>query len=69
MEELLGNLAARHSSEGFVIKQIISALPWNVEPYFYRTGAGAEVDLVLAKSNRVLLCIEVKLSLSPSLKQ
>jgi predicted AAA+ superfamily ATPase len=64
-EELLGHPIAGHSWEGFVIEQIINILSKKFNPYFYRTSAGAEVDLVAVKGDKPVLCIEVKLSLSP----
>lgn len=64
-DELLGHPIAGNSWEGFVIEQIINNLSGKYNSYFYRTGAGAEVDLVVVKGDKVVLCIEVKLSLSP----
>ena len=52
------------SWEGFVLEALISQLPWGVRPYFFRTAAGAEVDLVLEFSDFSLWLIEVKRSLS-----
>ncbi len=65
-EELLGHPSAGHSWEGFVIEQIINILPKEFHSYFYRTSAGAEVDVVAVKGDKPVLCMEVKLSLSPS---
>ena len=64
-EELLSHPAAGHSWEGFVIEQIINIISKKYGPYFYRTSAGAEVDLVVVKGDKAVLCIEIKLSLSP----
>lgn len=64
-EELLGHPVAGHSWEGFVIEQIINMITKKHTSYFYRTSAGAEVDLLVVKGDRPVLCIEVKLSLSP----
>lgn len=33
--------------------------------FFFRTNAGAEVDLVITKSEKPVLCVDIKLSLSP----
>jgi predicted AAA+ superfamily ATPase len=68
-EELLGHPIAGHSWEGFVIEQIINNLSKKYNPYFYRTSTGAEVDLVAVKGDKPVLCIEVKLSLSPELSK
>ncbi len=56
-----------YSWEGYVIEQIISLLPNNIQPYYYRTQDGAEVDLVLVKGIKPIACIEIKYSENPSL--
>ncbi len=67
--QLMGHPQAGNSWEGFVIQQIMSLLPANLLPYFYRTGAGAELDLVLAKGNTITHGIEIKLSSAPKLSR
>lgn len=52
------------SWEGYVIEQIVQVLPKGIKPYFLRTHAGAEADLVLVKSENPILCAEIKLSAS-----
>jgi predicted AAA+ superfamily ATPase len=64
-DELLSHPIVGHSWEGFVIEQIINNLPPGYGSYFYRTSAGAEIDLVITKGNKPILCLDVKLSLSP----
>jgi len=64
-EDVLGHPVAGHSWEGFVIEQIVNNLPENFGAYFYRTAAGAEIDLVITKADKPLACIEIKFSLSP----
>ena len=54
------------SWEGFVIEQIAGLLPEGSEIYFYRTGAGAEIDLVFFDKKRSAVAVEVKYSLSPA---
>ena len=49
----------------FIIEQIIGQLDPNIIPYFYRTSAGAEIDIVLTKANKPFISIEVKRTLSP----
>ena len=60
---------ARGSSwEGFIIEHIISAFQnrsVGSQPYFWRTSAGAEVDLLIDRGDR-LIPFEVKLHTSPS---
>ncbi len=63
--ELLNSPYVGASWEGYVITQIINAAPPRVDAYYYRTQAGAECDLVLVHGNKVLACIEIKLSKSP----
>jgi hypothetical protein len=58
-----------YSWEGYVIEQIISLLPNNIQPYYYRTQDGAEVDLVLVKGIKPIACIEIKYSETPSLSR
>ena len=53
------------SWEGFVIENILSVLPISIAPYYYRTRAGAEIDLVLKVSNRETWAIEIKHGLAP----
>jgi len=47
MDDLLGHPVVGNSWEGFVIENILSILPSRTQSFFYRTQAGAEVDLVL----------------------
>lgn len=58
------------SWEGFVIEQILDTLNAtgrSVDPWFFRTAGGAEIDL-LFRWNRQLWAIEVKLTSNPSLQ-
>lgn len=67
-DALLGHPKAGDSWEGFVIENILAALPApaDAECGFYRTSAGAEIDLVLRHQGQ-LWAIEIKRSLSPTL--
>jgi predicted AAA+ superfamily ATPase len=56
------------SWEGFVIEQILATLPTGYQPYFYRTGAGAEIDLVLHGGGRTI-AVEVKCSAAPKVSK
>lgn len=47
-EQLLGHPVVGLSRESFLIETLIAAAPQNTEASFYRTAAGAEIDLVLA---------------------
>jgi predicted AAA+ superfamily ATPase len=63
-EELLGHPVAGSSWEGLVIENILNALPPTARPTFYRTSAGAEIDLVIEFSAKERWAIEVKRSLA-----
>ncbi len=66
---LLSNPILGKSWEGFVLENILSILPNSVEPYYYRTSAGAEIDLVLKISSTELWAIEIKHGVAPKIKQ
>ena len=57
------------SWEGFVIENILSVLPKSAEVYFYRTSAGAEIDLVVRFSDRNIWAIEIKRGLAPKVSR
>ena len=63
MEELLGHPVVGPSWEGMLIENILGALPANVRTSFYRTSAGAEIDLVIEFSAKQRWAIEIKRSL------
>ncbi|MEN6320859.1 MAG: ATP-binding protein [Syntrophaceae bacterium] len=65
MEYLQGHPTIGSSWEGFVIEQIIPLLPSHWKCYFYRTSAGAEIDLLIVGEDGILIPIEIKYSLSP----
>ena len=65
--ELFGHPIYGSSFESYVIENLcVNLKNWN--PYFYRTQAGAEIDLVLEKAN-TLLAIEIKSSSSPKVSR
>ena len=61
---LAGHPVVGQSWEGFVIETLLGVLPWPALASFYRTSAGAEVDLVLEFPNGDTWAIEVKRSLT-----
>lgn len=61
-EDLLGHPVVGASWEGCAIEAIIAAAPERATPWFYRTSAGAEIDLVLELSPGRLAAFEVKRS-------
>ncbi len=68
-EGLVGHPVVGNSWEGFVIENLLSNLPWGLNPYYYRTAAGAEVDLVIEHSDRSIWALEIKRGLSSSLSK
>lgn len=66
---LLGHPVIGGSWEGFVIENIMSVLPVNAQPYFYRSPGGAEIDLVLEFSMTEKWAIEIKRSSTPSVSK
>jgi hypothetical protein len=66
-DALLSNPVVGKSWEGFAIENILSVLPGGAEVYFYRTVAGAEIDLLLRFSSRDLWAIEIKKGTAPKI--
>jgi uncharacterized protein len=62
-EELLGHPVVGASWEGMLIENILDALPATTRATFYRTSAGAEIDLVIEFSARERWAVEIKRSL------
>ena len=61
---LAGHPVVGNSWEGFVIETLLTVLPWRASAFFYRTSAGAEIDLVIEHGSGERWAIEVKRSLS-----
>ena len=68
-EVLLGHPALGASWEGFALENALKQVPEEWEAYFYRTAAGAEIDLVLLPPNQSLWAIEIKYSGAPKLSK
>jgi len=68
-ETLLGHPAVGASWEGFVLENLITAAGPNASAHFYRTNAGAEIDLLLRWPDDECWAIEVKRSLSPKVER
>ena len=64
-ESLLGHPVVGGSWEGYVIENLLSVAPDGTEAGFYRTSAGAEIDLILTLPGDRLWAVEVKRSLAP----
>ena len=64
-EQLLGYPKLADSFEGFVIEQLLSVTPSDTTSSFYRTSAGAEIDLIL-EFGLQRWAVEIKHSSAPS---
>lgn len=69
LDQLLGHPVAGASWEGLVIETLVAAAPRDTEAYFYRTAAGAEVDLLLAMPGGALWAIEIKRTNAPKVER
>ena len=69
MDDLLSNPVVGGSFEGFVIENIASIVGSKANLFFYRTVAGAEIDLVLEYSPTKIIAIEIKRSLAPTVSK
>jgi predicted AAA+ superfamily ATPase len=69
IEGLLGHPVVGGSWEGFCIETLLAAAPAGTEPYFYRTSAGAELDLVLRLPGGETWAIEIKRTTAPKVSR
>lgn len=68
-EALLSHPVAGGSWEGLVIESLIAAAPSGTEACFYRSAAGAEIDLLLTPPRHAPWAVEIKRSLAPKLER
>src|SRR3989338_5219012 len=68
-EALLAHPVIGQSWECFVIENLLTCAPAQVQGYFYRSSGGAEIDLLLAWPNGSLWAVEIKRSLSPKVER
>ena len=64
-EAVLGHPVVGGSWEGFCIENLISAAPDGTEANFFRSSAGAELDLVLTLPGGAVWAIEIKRTSAP----
>ena len=64
-EELIGHPVVGASWEAYVIENLINVAPEGTESGFYRTSAGAEIDLLLILPGNRVCAVEIKRSLNP----
>ncbi len=65
-ESLWGHPVRGASFEGFVLEQILARIPAHIQPSFFRSHSGDELDLVLRFPNS-LVAVEIKHTASPKL--
>lgn len=69
LDDVQGHPVAGHSYEGMVLETLIQAAGPRYSAQFYRTQAGAEIDLVLARGNTPEIAVEIKRSSAPSVQK
>jgi predicted AAA+ superfamily ATPase len=69
IESVLGHPVVGGSWEGFAIETLIAAAPFGTEHFFYRTAAGAELDLVLRLPGNATWAIEIKRTTTPKVSR
>jgi predicted AAA+ superfamily ATPase len=69
LDDVLGHPVVGASWEGFALENILSGMPDGATSWFYRTAAGAEIDLVVEQGLRQRIAIEIKRSLAPSVSK
>ncbi len=65
--QLSGHPVFGASWEGFVIENLLSVTPPQTKASFYRTSAGAEIDLILELPGSKIWALEIKSGLTPKL--
>ena len=68
-EAILGHPVAGPSWEGLVVENVLAVADGRAEGSFYRTGGGAEVDLVLSWPDGGEWAVEIKRSLAPRVER
>lgn len=69
LDDVLGHPVSGASWESFVIETVQAVLPDGSRSNFYRTSAGAEIDLVITLPGGKKWAIEIKRSLSPKVER
>jgi uncharacterized protein len=67
-DDLLSHPMMGYSWEGFVLEHISQLAPRDSEMMFYRTAAGAEMDVVVQHGSKTI-CFEIKSSSAPKVTQ
>jgi predicted AAA+ superfamily ATPase len=66
LASVLGHPVVGGSWEGLVIENLVAAMPAGAQVWFYRTSAGAEIDLLIELGGRIEWAFEIKRSSAPS---
>ena len=69
MDSLLSHPVVGASWEGHVIESLLAVAPAGTTPSFYRSSAGAEIDLLITWPNGEHWAIEVKRSTTPKVER
>lgn len=69
VDDLLSHPVAGASWEGFVVEQLLSAMPERAEASFYRSAGGAEIDLLISMPGGDVWAVEVKRSRTPRVER
>lgn len=68
-DDVIAHPVVGGSWEGWVIDNLLTTAPLGTQAYFYRSSAGAEIDLVLELPKRQRWAIEIKRSSAPSVSK
>lgn len=68
-KDLLANPKAGFSWEGYVIEQIVNHYDDDKNFYHYRTQGGTEADLVIARYNKPMHIVEIKMGSEPGVSK
>jgi predicted AAA+ superfamily ATPase len=68
-ETLLSHPVVGPSWETWVLENLLALTPPDAQAFFYRSAAGAEIDLLVERSNGERWAIEIKRSLQPKLER
>ncbi|MDQ6842778.1 MAG: ATP-binding protein [Bacteroidota bacterium] len=69
MLSLKGHPVVGSSWEGYIVEQVKELKPAGLDLYYYRTQAGTECDIVLAKGIHPVASVEIKLNNAPVLSK
>lgn len=69
MDALLSHPIVGASWEGHVIESLLAVAPTGITPSFYRSNAGAEIDLLITWPNGEHWAIEIKRSTTPKVER